>query len=365
VSGVRRSLVTSLLLVVFATTAAGVTVALRYEPFGACPGLFERRTMVEVGDNLQQALDDAEPGDVIELADGIHRGTFDIRHDGEAGRPITLCGRRAAIIEGPRIVAGTYGLHIRADHWALIGFTVRNHSKGIVMDGSNHLVLRGLEVYDIGGEGIRFRAFSSDNLLTESWVHDTGLTEPENGEGVYVGTAVSQWCRNTDCEPDTSDRNRIIANVIGPRTTAESIDIKEGTSGGLMADNVLDGAGMTETDSWVDVKGNHWTITGNRGSNAPVDGFQTHLAAEGWGNDNRFVANTAVVDGPGYGINIDVRSEGNVVTCDNVVREAGSGLSNVLCVSPSVGARPATTIAGLAASQASRLPALRLARAST
>ena len=37
----------------------------------------------------------------------------------------------------------------------------------------------------------------------------------------------------TDCEPDRSDRNVVAGNTISD-TTAESIDIKEGTTGGTV-----------------------------------------------------------------------------------------------------------------------------------
>jgi len=43
---------------------------------------------------------------------------------------------------------------------------------------------------------------------------------------------------------------------------------------------------MTGADSWVDVKGNAWTVKGNRGHLTPQDGFQVHVEAPGWGRDN-------------------------------------------------------------------------------
>jgi hypothetical protein len=132
----------------------------------------------------------------------------------------------------------------------------------------------------------------------------------------------------------------VSGNVVGPGTTAENIDIKEGTSGGIVSDNALDGAGMTETDSWIDVKGNGWTIIGNRGVNAPLDGFQTHVTTPGWGEGNRFERNIAEVRARGYGFNIDVRGEGNTVTCDNDVRNAAAGMANVTCVPAEARVRP-------------------------
>jgi len=56
-------------------------------------------------------------------------------------------------------------------------------------------------------------------------------------------------------------------------TTAEAVDIKEGTTGGTLRKNRFAGAGMTAADSWVDVKGNGWTIAENTGNGGVVDGF--------------------------------------------------------------------------------------------
>ncbi len=190
-----------------------------------CGADSQRRVDVSTAAQLQQALAMAQPGDLIALADGIYRGSFVATASGAADAPITLCGSRAAILDaGPLDKDGpvTYGFHLRADHWALIGFTVRNARKGIVTDGASHNRLRGLEVYQIGDEGIHFRAASSDNLLEESWVHDVGLISAQYGEGVYLGSAHSNWGRHSGGQPDTSDRNQVLNNLIGPNTTAES-----------------------------------------------------------------------------------------------------------------------------------------------
>ena len=90
----------------------------------------------------------------------------------------------------------------------------------------------------------------------------------------------------------------MINNRIGPNTTAESVDIKEGTSATIVTGNSFDGRGMTAADSWVDAKGNVALISRNTGSHSPRDGFQTHVIVSGWGSGNRFTANHAQVDGP-------------------------------------------------------------------
>ena len=101
-------------------------------------------------------------------------------------------------------------------------------------------------------------------------------------------------------EPDRSDRNVIEGNDIAG-TTAEAVDIKEGTSDGVLRGNTFDGSAMDEADSWVDVKGNGWLIEGNTGTAAPEDGFQTHQILDGWGTGNVFRHNTAKMSGSGVG----------------------------------------------------------------
>ena len=89
--------------------------------------------------------------------------------------------------------SGDYGLHVTGDHWRIEGLTVAHGSKGIVLDGSVGTVIDGVEVHDIGAEAVHFRTCSSDGVLRNSYIHDTGRTHPQYGEGVYVGSANSNW----------------------------------------------------------------------------------------------------------------------------------------------------------------------------
>src|SRR5262249_43816436 len=150
-------------------------------------------------------------------------------------------------------------------------------------DAASHNHLIGLSVSDLGQEGIHFRTGSSDNVLESSEVTNTGTKDPGFGEGVYIGTSKTQWSGG----PDPSDRNQILNNVIGPGVRAECLDIKEGTTGGKISGNHFDGAdiaGVNSADSWVDVRGNGYTLSDNVGVNTPADGFQVHVEVDGWGN---------------------------------------------------------------------------------
>lgn len=270
------------------------------------------------------------PGDVIRMADGIYPGEFAITSSGTRDQPIFLCGTRDAVLDGKD--KATYVLHMTdASWWRLLGFTVRDGLKGVMAERADHNTFSGLLVTDTGSEAIHLRKFSSDNRVVGNTVRNTGHRQPWFGEGIYVGSAHDDWCRYTECKPDRSDRNVVLRNEIA-RTTAESIDIKEGTTRGVIAGNRFSGAGMTDADSWIELKGNGWRVERNSGRQSRRDGIQTHVVYKGWGRRNMFRANRLVVNGPGYGIYIDEeqRSE-NVVRCDNVAIRAKDGLSNIPC----------------------------------
>lgn len=285
---------------------------------------------VSTADQLRTVLGQAQPGAVIHLRDGTYPGRFEITTAGTRDRPITLCGSRAAILDGGPIDGG-YTLHLRnADHWQLSGFTIHGGQKGLMLDNTRGALIEGLLVHEVGDEAVHLRAASSDNIVQATTIRRTGLRKRKFGEGIYIGSAESNWCTYSNCGPDRSDRNLIQANDIAG-TTAEAIDVKEGTSGGTLRGNTLSGAAMTGADSWVDVKGNDWTIADNVGIDAPEDGFQTHVILDGWGERNTFQGNTATVNASGYAIRIHKKDRGNIVSCTNRGTNADAGLSNVPC----------------------------------
>lgn len=290
---------------------------------------------------LTAALSAVAPGDTIALADGTYSGTFTAARAATAKSPITLKGTRKAILDGNSISTG-FTLHLDgADYWRIDGFSITGGQKGIVADNTNHAILNNLDVGNTGLEGINLRKFSSDNVVENNRVHDTGLETPDYGEGIYIGTSISNWNNYTNGKPDNSDRNQVLNNNVF-NTAAESIDIKEGTSNGIVRGNTMDATGMSGknyADSWIDVQGNNYIVSGNigkvSGPSALLDGIQVHVdvsGATGWGRNNTISGNTLSVDASGYGVTIDKQNgSGNRVGCDNKVTGAGKGSSNQLC----------------------------------
>lgn len=281
-------------------------------------------------DELTDALAAAGPGTVIELQDGTYAGNFTATAVGTAESPVFLCGGRDAVLDAGGIKEG-YVVHLDgAAYWRVVGFTVRNGQKGVMADGVTHSVIQGLHVSTTGDEAVHLRRFSTDNVVADNDIDTTGLRRDKFGEGVYVGSADSNWCTISGCEPDRSDRNQVIGNRIRA-TGSESVDVKEGTTGGVVRGNTFDGAGMTGADSWVDIKGSDWVIEGNAGTSAPLDGYQTHqIGKGGWGDRNVFRGNSADLQADGYAIAVRP-ALANVVMCDNTATDAGSGLTNIDC----------------------------------
>ena len=286
---------------------------------------------VSTSAQLGTALRDAAPGTVIGLADGVYDGMFTASASGTADAPIWLCGGPDAVLRGPGTDDGTV-LHLDGvRYWRLVGFTVREGQKGVMADGTRDTVLQDLTVSRIGDEAVHLRKNSTDNVVRGLTVSDTGLRRVKFGEGIYVGSAVSNWCQISACGPDRSDRNVVVGNDIR-ETTAEAVDLKEGTTGGVVADNTFDGSGLKgDADSWVDVKGNGWLIQANHGSIAERSGFQVNDQADGWGRNNLFDGNIADVGGgSGYGYELRPVAN-NRVTCTNTASGAPQGLANTDC----------------------------------
>lgn len=296
-----------------------------------CPGPAVRTVSVKNGNELAQALANAVAGDQIVLAPGTYQGNFELAVSGEASKRIWICGPREAIIDSGGISEGD-GLRITGNYTGVWGITVSNAQTGILVDGADYVHIDNVEVHTIGDEGIRFQGNATDGVVQDSSIHYTGLHNEKLGEGIHVGSAVSSWGDISQGEPDKSDRVAILRNRIWD-TTAESIDLKEGTSNGMVEYNSFDGTSLTAADSWVDVKGNGYVISGNVGTTSPGDGFQTHNIDDmGWGRDNQFRSNTAQVSGDGYGFYIqDSDKTDNLVACSNFATGAASGFSNVAC----------------------------------
>ena len=333
-------------------------------PTGAAPvlGFSPTRTVnVSTSTQLYAALSDARAGDLIHMADGTYvmdGALAECAADGTAANPIALMGSRQAIITTNDYANGHYGLHATGDYWRFLGFRITKAKKGFILDGAKFAYIDGIEVDTIGQEAVHFRSASSDGVIKNSEIHNTGLTSPSFGEGLYVGSAVSNWGvtfnnvyygENNGTGPDRSDRCLIVNNHIW-NTRAEGLDAKEGTIDCIVEGNLFEGCGWSgenSADSAVDVKGKNWLIKNNVISallpdgtapsdaefpnSAFLDALQTHVVADGYGQDNIFTGNYAVGSIPGYVVSISPApgAHGNIVYDDNKGTGATMGIANI------------------------------------
>ncbi|MGW6441683.1 cellulose binding domain-containing protein [Lentzea sp. NPDC055074] len=338
------------------TSAASAAVSATTSPDSGGGSTVEVATTAQ----LQSALAAATPGQTIKMAAGTYRGSFVANgRAGTASQRITLSGPRDAVIindgpsgEAPSCPAPTagwdsgYGLWLfGSPYWNLTGFTVQESKKGIVLDNSHHTTIDAVSVHHLDEEAVHFRRSSADGIIRNSTITDTGLVQPGYGEGVYLGSANSNWaCHGNTGGIDRSDRVQVLGNKIGPNVAAEAIDVKEGTYDGVIRGNTFDGQGITgqnSADSWVDVKGIGYVIEDNTGTfRSPgtfANGYETHNTSttpalpNGCGNTWR--NNRSDLGGVGqYAINVSSVSKcaamPNVVHASNTVTGAVKGLTN-------------------------------------
>ena len=334
----RASTMTALTLAALSLTAATTATAASSAPAGSAQAT---RTTVKVSTaaELTAALAAAQPGETIQLAAGTYSGAFTGTVNGTAGAPITLSGPSSAVLtngDSSGDLGAGYGFHLEANYWTLSGFSVDASAKGVVLDHADYDVLTGLTVHDIADEGIHLREFSSYDTVEHSAVYDTGVKAPGYGEGVYIGTAQSNWGTYTGGQPDLSDNDQVLDNTFGPDIAAENIDAKEATSGGLISGNTFSGKGESGANSSTDmvaVKGNDYTVSDNTMTNGLVDGFEVEQLYAKSGCGNVFKGNTIDLGASGYGFHVkdqsDCAADPNVVGTSNTVTDATKGASSI------------------------------------
>ena len=173
------------------------------------------------------------------------RGAFRVAAAGTAGAPITLCGppdrrprrrrrrRRLRAAPRPRRLRALVGLHGAQRPEGRDGRRPRRHRRR-----------RRLTVTEIGDEAIHLRDGSTDNVVRGTRHRDTGLRARSSARASTSAAPRATGAPTPTASPTAATATSIEGNDITD-TTAESIDIKEGTTGGTVLDNTFDGSGMT------------------------------------------------------------------------------------------------------------------------
>lgn len=249
---------------------------------------------------LEKAFGAVDPGDRVELADGTYRGHFKLLRSGTEDQRITVTGGPKAVLLGSK---RHDTLVVDASYIDLSGFAVHGGKRSIMTHNADFNTWTGLDVGESQAEAFHLRDDSSDNRIEGCTVHDAGMNPSLRGigEGIYIGSSIKNWDTNASTghrkRPDRSDRNELVGNTIHS-TTAECVDVKEGTSGTVLRGNVFDGnkvSGENGAESQVALKGNEATAADNAyvdssGKNKQLDGtvlVKTVKGAAGWAQGNR------------------------------------------------------------------------------
>ncbi len=264
---------------------------------------------------IKAALLDARPGDRILVSPGTYispdpdlfklpdltvAAWFNGSADGTSSDPIVFASQDSAnpaVLSGGAVNRG-YAFYLTGDHWMVRNLVFTKAAKGVMLDNANDAHLYGLEVHNIGHEGIHLRDGSSRCVIEKAKVHHTGRETAVWGEAIYIGSDRNKWTTmNKDC-----NFNRVINSEFGPNVTAEHVDIKEGTLGTLVEHCIFRGTGLGAgpADGFVDAKGNDAIVRNNigyrEGNTNIKNAFQVHKQVEGWGENNTFSHNTLYMD---------------------------------------------------------------------
>ena len=295
--------------------------------YDTCPAA---TVTVSTAAELKSAVYRAAAGTVIRLNPGTYVGSFTVAGSGTPTAPIWICGPRSAVV-----TAGTgngFNITDKADV-NIAGITIRGSMRAVQVVNSQRVVITDLMIESIGQEAIHLRNQTSDSEVLFNTIHDTGTATPAYGEGIYLGTSDSNWCTYNGCQPDRTTRIRVIGNTIYA-TGAQAIDVKAGTSDGVIAGNTITGTTVTGGTDWIKVKGNGWIVADNVGTNSPTYGFSTNGSVAGWGKNNIFTRNSATNTGS-FGVWIHLPNKvdlGNRVSCLTFGAGNVNGATNVGCV---------------------------------
>ena len=296
----------------------------------SCPGAgYARLVAVDSPSRLDAAVSAAEPGDQIRLAPGTY-GRVRITRSGAADRPITLCGPRTAVLDGGTTLSG-YVLHLDgASYWRVLGISVTNGQKGVMLDSAHGNLLEGIEVHHVGSEAVHFRSSSTRDTIRNSHIHHAGqVGDAHYGEGIYIGSSVNNALN------DASNDIVVLGNLIED-VTAEAIDIKEGSRGAVVRGNTIrrTGSGNRSAAAAIGTRAGNGVFELNTViPGESLNGFQVYSGGgSGDGDNNVFRANSITISSTSAnGFSIAPSQTGNVIHCDNVVAVAGSRLTNLEC----------------------------------
>jgi MYXO-CTERM domain-containing protein len=189
------------------------------------------------GDDVEAAINAAQPGDEIVLADGEYMLTdrFSFAIAGNEGAPIVI---RAADGASPllhRPDAAQNIVDIDSATWVEIrGIRFQGGSAGVRISGADHLTIEDCEIFGTADVALRANdgGVTYESLhIVHNHIHDTNGT----GEGMYLG------CNDNGCQVANGviERNWVHHTNQATVEQGDGIELKEGSHGNVIRDNVI------------------------------------------------------------------------------------------------------------------------------
>jgi hypothetical protein len=142
------------------------------------------------GDNLQTAIDAANGGDTLVLNTGVYSQiSFSGRHFTEA-QPLIIKAAPGAtpIVRGSSYQQGYLARISSSSYVVLDGLTFEKCNQPLYLTDIDHFILINLDVRDTGQEMVHVRGTSRYVDIINCKIHDSGHTNPQWAEGIYIGS---------------------------------------------------------------------------------------------------------------------------------------------------------------------------------
>ena len=184
--------------------------------------------------SISRAVQRLEPGGTIEFEPGVYPPTTIDGVFGAPGQPIRLVGGPGVQFQGVSFSQDAGILVQNSGNLEILDMNVSGALWGIYVQNSSGITIRGNTVSDVGQEAIRIKDGSSDIVIDDNSISNTGRRTDvgtPNGEGIYIGTGTPGGIDLVD--------NVIISNNRIDSVTDEAIDIKRPSTNISIIDNTI------------------------------------------------------------------------------------------------------------------------------
>ena len=261
-------------------------------------------------EELDKALERAKPGQIISIAPGVYdcatyerKYRFELYASGTSASPITLTAQNPVdppILRGSSLKIGSI-IQITGSYWIIENIKITYGGSAIVLENTNYNIIRNVEIYGLGSEGIRTTGGSSHNLFQNCYIHSTGNFDEGYGIGFDIGNPLDKIYDNYK-----SDYN-VIEGCIFKNVASEHIRIRVNSTWNEVRKCVFYGEGINgknDADSFVSISGSDNYFHNNvgfRNENKNImSAFEVEKLVEESGDGNIFENNVLYMDSP-YG----------------------------------------------------------------